>query len=1101
MISLARFSIRRPRAALAGWLAVIAALTVLGLNVDHWVSPTVSASGTQAERAKQLTEQKFGTSQPMPILLEGPRAQLDQQGPRLVAALLRQPDTSVVSAWNGGTASAQLRPRPTAGVIIASVARAQKNVIRTDLPKVQSVISHEIQPPVKAYLSGEPVLNQAVRDESVSLLRTYAAIATGVLFVLLLIGLRAPIGALMVTVVASATTMATFGLMTLLGRAGFEIDAICLGTAAIAGLARGASYSLVMLDRFHREKEAHPDRPAEAHLDAAVGTTGRAILYGGTAMLVALIVVDLFGVTNVVETIGVAALLATALATGAAVVVVPAGLALAGNAAAWHLPAPAVFSRAWDRLVAAGGSVVRHPLPFGALVTAALLALAVPALGAKWGAQNLTKGLLPADNQARIAMQEISRVMGPGYLSPYQLIVYDRRGPITGAATLSRLNRFESRIARDPAVKSVLGPGGSFNANANQLGRVGPGLQNSIKVSKESQKGLAQLIDGLGQAGAGSAQLQGALAQAASGAGQLHAGSGEAASGAGLLRSYLAQAHSGSQQVQAGLNQAYAGAIALKSGAAQALAGANQLSAGLGAGAPQVKAGLPLVGQLATASASASSQLKQAQGQVQSARSGTSTALDALNGMGVGKSDPRYQEALAALTQANSGIAAADATLAGAVQNAATAAFIAGGVNAQITKLAPQLTAAASGAAQLADGIKKLRSGNAQLAGGLGQLVSGNGQISGGLGQLTAAAGTLQGGLDQLTGYIAQLASGLSAGVPQVAQLTAGLATMQAAVRKSRGQIPSTKDLETLFKSSPGLFSSGYFVLAAVAGAPAADRNAANLVVNLTRGGNAGQIVVYSRYPLDDPRVKALGTRLKALSASFARSSGLQTLVGGVAADQWDTAQATMDKLPAVIIADVVVVAVLLMLLLRSILIPSVAILTAALTTFAGFGVIELLFGGGNPPLGGTGSLNPVVITEILSALYGATLIYIVVLMSRARDFYVRTGDARASLVRGMGATVASTTGMATITIGVLIPFAFAGLLPIRMISVAAVLAVAMIAYVVLPVLLPAAMSLLGRIGWWPTHGPAVGATAPPVGRQLRLPRLHRPHRRPRPAH
>ena len=43
---------------------------------------------------------------------------------------------------------------------------------------------------------------------------------------------------------------------------------------------------------------------------------------------------------------------------------------------------------------------------------------------------------------------------------------------------------------------------------------------------------------------------------------------------------------------------------------------------------------------------------------------------------------------------------------------------------------------------------------------------------------------------------------------------------MQIAVAKFRGELPSPKDIERLQSQSPGLFDSGYFVLAAVAGRP-----------------------------------------------------------------------------------------------------------------------------------------------------------------------------------------------------------------------------------------------------------------------------------------
>ena len=63
---------------------------------------------------------------------------------------------------------------------------------------------------------------------------------------------------------------------------------------------------------------------------------------------------------------------------------------------------------------------------------------------------------------------------------------------------------------------------------------------------------------------------------------------------------------------------------------------------------------------------------------------------------------------------------------------------------------------------------------------------------------------------------------------------------MQVAVAKFRGELPSPKDIERLQASSPGLFDSGYFVLAAVAGRRPVIRNQAASVVNLKGGGTAG---------------------------------------------------------------------------------------------------------------------------------------------------------------------------------------------------------------------------------------------------------------------
>ncbi len=100
MITLAKFSIRRPRTALLGWLVVAGALTAIGLGVSGTLSPTISVvAGTQSARAQELGNAQFGPTQLIPILLEGPKAALNRQGPVLVRALARRPHTRVLSAW------------------------------------------------------------------------------------------------------------------------------------------------------------------------------------------------------------------------------------------------------------------------------------------------------------------------------------------------------------------------------------------------------------------------------------------------------------------------------------------------------------------------------------------------------------------------------------------------------------------------------------------------------------------------------------------------------------------------------------------------------------------------------------------------------------------------------------------------------------------------------------------------------------------------------------------------------------------------------------------------------------------------------------------
>ena len=258
MIRLAQLSIRRPRAALAAWIAVAAVLSLIGLGVSHSLSPSITiVPGSESSRAEDLARSEFGPSVLVPILLEGPRAQLDRQGPQLVLALSRRADTRVMSAWSRGTAGAALRPRPDAAMIVASVARTERAMVDSVQADIEGTVDRTITTPVASHVTGQATLDRALRDEAISSTRRAELIALGVLFVLLLIGLRAPVAALVLTLMGAGTTFAGFGIMALLGKV-IETDPIAVALASMTGLALGVGFALLILDRF-REQE-HPPR-------------------------------------------------------------------------------------------------------------------------------------------------------------------------------------------------------------------------------------------------------------------------------------------------------------------------------------------------------------------------------------------------------------------------------------------------------------------------------------------------------------------------------------------------------------------------------------------------------------------------------------------------------------------------------------------------------------------------------------------------------------------------------------------------------------------------------------------------------------------------
>jgi RND superfamily putative drug exporter len=315
-------------------------------------------------------------------------------------------------------------------------------------------------------------------------------------------------------------------------------------------------------------------------------------------------------------------------------------------------------------------------------------------------------------------------------------------------------------------------------------------------------------------------------------------------------------------------------------------------------------------------------------------------------------------------------------------------------------------------------------------------------------------------------------------------QLVTGLGGGAADVAKFRKNLPSAKDIEQLQRESPGLFDSGYFVLAAIAGAPAEQRTQASFLVNLPRGGTAGQITVISKFAAEDQRSQDLGADLKDSVDAFAASTKTEAALGGPAGALGDFRSEAESRIWPVIIGVSLVVALLLMAMLRTVVLPLVAVAFDLLTAAAAFGILCVLFVGDDPLLGGPGYLDPVSVIAAFVSLFTMTIVYEVQLLSRTRDAFVATGDPHGALRTGLDQTAAAATGAAIASIAAIVPFAFTELAAARQLAVGAALVITLDAFIVRPVLLPAAVEILGRWSWWPTsrkapHPPSVAPPSP----------------------
>jgi RND superfamily putative drug exporter len=270
-------------------------------------------------------------------------------------------------------------------------------------------------------------------------------------------------------------------------------------------------------------------------------------------------------------------------------------------------------------------------------------------------------------------------------------------------------------------------------------------------------------------------------------------------------------------------------------------------------------------------------------------------------------------------------------------------------------------------------------------------------------------------------------------------------------------------------------------VLAAIAGARPGDRNQAGFAVNLDRGGTAGQITVVPKRAATTESTQDLGQSLDRAAAAFARRTHTEVAVGGPAGQLADFQSESAARILPVIVGVAAVVTLLLMVLLRSVVLPAVAVAFDLLTTGATFGLLWLLFGGDEPLLGGPGYIDPVSIICIFAAVFGITVVYEVALLQRTREALDAGRDAVAAVREGLRWTHLALTGAALVMVCAFVPLAASDLITIRQLGAGLTIAVLLDALIVRPVLLPAAMAVLGRRAWWPARRRTPVQARPPA--------------------
>ena len=172
-------------------------------------------------------------------------------------------------------------------------------------------------------------------------------------------------------------------------------------------------YALFVVSRFREELDAGRD-PSDA-ITTTMRTAGRTVLFSGLTVAAAMSSLLVFP-QAFLRSIGFGGIAAVSVAMVAALTLLPALLRLLGHRIdALRIPflnrrrhSLVTGSGAWARLAHA---VMARPVVYVVVITAVLLAIASPFLGAKWGSVDYR--VLPQDAPAYVAAEKLNTEFGP----------------------------------------------------------------------------------------------------------------------------------------------------------------------------------------------------------------------------------------------------------------------------------------------------------------------------------------------------------------------------------------------------------------------------------------------------------------------------------------------------------------------------------------------------------------------------------------------------------------------------------------------------------------------------------------------------------------
>jgi RND superfamily putative drug exporter len=497
MLKLARWSTSHRKYVVLGWVALLLVVNVLAQQAGTSYSNNFSLPNSDSQRASDLLSRSFpqqAGDRDTIVFAVSHGSVTDPHVRARVSAMLanvaKLPHVaSVQSPYTGGTASRSISP--DGQIAFATVVFDEKaNLLPKSAPeRVVHVAKAAAAPGLQVELGGFAIETTEQAGFGVS---TAVGLLAAIVVLLITFGSLVAMGLPIATALAGlGTGLGVIALFThVVDTPNFSSE-----LAAMIGLGVGIDYALFILTRY-REAYATPGPTFENVRESVVqsiDTAGRAVLFAGCTVVIALLGMMLLGVSFLYG-VALSASIGVLLVMLGSLTLLPALLTFAGRrvaapsrrarrraaaaAAAGHTPAAAPSAGGEPELAGAGRMwlrwsawVERRPLMIALASAGVMLLIAAPAIALRLGSSDASND--PANQTTHRAYALLARGFGEGFNGPLQVVATVPQLSAPGSAAaggasgtgvkrtptdLKGVETLRSAIAATPGVVEVAAP-------------------------------------------------------------------------------------------------------------------------------------------------------------------------------------------------------------------------------------------------------------------------------------------------------------------------------------------------------------------------------------------------------------------------------------------------------------------------------------------------------------------------------------------------------------------------------------------------------------------------------------------------------------------